>query len=1472
MKLSKIVLSLVMLVSLTAMSLPAFAAYDSYFKGVNGATTNGYYYQSSSQSMVTTFGFNPDGGTPLPATALKIDGKAVDQYPDGSIELAYVFWDDTENRWVNCGSEFVMKRDDNSGDMASLSISIEKDDDRITGIDGYPDVKKINGVWVEHDVIMHAYDHVAEKLYTITDFIMHDEFGNRVLETFQFDGGISYYSFQSFNAYGAANAVVPADDAVAQATTITLEWTNLDDVATKYEVYFGTAENNLALVATFNDPANDGHEHPLANTLNAGTEYFWRVDATLEGKVVEGEVASFWTKLETPEITSPANNAINLNPVNALEVAFNTVGTDCSYTVKVMQGEDTYTTTGTTSPITVKDGEGNLVLNYCTEYTATVTANHDASGNYSDESAIVTFTTIPDAVTLGQPTGNDIAVANPTFNWTNDPANTCADSYNFELKKGEAVAVSRTGLTATNVTLTGVTLDPYAEYTWTVAAVNTAGDAGLVSTPANFRTEMVWDATDLYPADNAIQIPTSPEFDWADIAGGTTYDITINGVTTTGLTESKFQYAGTFGFEERVTWSVIAYNSDKSENVMSGDLEFTAKMDTPNLDFPANNETCVELAGSLRWLDFGATSYTLEFKKENEAWTSATTTTLSDTIWNYSGTYFERATTYEWRVKALKNGIETDYSEVRTFTTVNVPLTLNLPADNEKGLDLDVPVSITAPIFHDANVEYTFELSTNNFTTVAETLKVKDALTVTFTNLSEGTMYYWRAYSDVCGADMVNEATINTFYTKPGTVILVEPQGNDISSTGDFEWRAADNADGYTVRYGLAANNLNEELTTTSTSVAYNGLAASTTYYWNVTPYQINLAGDMVEGTASATWNFTTVALSAPTMISPLADATNEMLDILFQWVDFPNALYYGLEISSDDDLHVDGLFEDRDDVLVSHPDENNRVEGTKFMLDNQLDYGKTYYYHIRTAVADGNNGVKWSAWSPVMEFTTIPAGTPVPVAGDDDNSVCAASTFNTVTYETPAIDGVNYVWTVSNGGEIDSQNGNQCVVTWDESGNQVVSVERSSNDWQEWDNLNNQWVPFIDNGVNNDVVVTQPGEMPVTLEYYDYRETHGAPYCVNEKITLKATINDATNFVAATDVFEKYWLVEDVDESGDPVTHKFEDAAMVMDYDWAVPGDYDVTFYAVSIESECLQISDTKTISILGTCDIHVELAEDIIGTCAGTGSTQIQSYVYGGDGSAYEYVWTPASKFANSTSTPQDNAIGELKNTYRDVTFKLAVTNQTNQYGEVTETTTLAYKPYPSLNRVVLIPNLGVAGKFELNNDGQYKIIKDWDHKTDASGSIVARNTAVWQKANRDTLPTDPEVELAKGMNRFYLSMVNSEGDCWNGPNAIIVYQRPFKNSAENEYTVGVNGTAIMNSYPNPCTTNLNVEAEFVDPTSATVSVVNIEGKTLKTFNTVNGTKLNQSYNVADLTAGTYFLVLTTNDDTIVWKFIKQ
>ncbi|UUV22189.1 zinc-dependent metalloprotease [Paenimyroides aestuarii] len=76
----------------------------------------------------------------------------------------------------------------------------------------------------------------------------------------------------------------------------------------------------------------------------------------------------------------------------------------------------------------------------------------------------------------------------------------------------------------------------------------------------------------------------------------------------------------------------------------------------------------------------------------------------------------------------------------------------------------------------------------------------------------------------------------------------------------------------------------------------------------------------------------------------------------------------------------------------------------------------------------------------------------------------------------------------------------------------------------------------------------------------------------------------------------------------------------------------------------------------------------------------------------------------------------------------------------------------------------------------------------------------------------------------------------------------------------------------YPNPTTSVLNVAFSTKDTGTVTFNIFDLNGRLIKTVFHQNSSIIDQQINVADLTTGTYILVIKTDKHTTTHKFIKK
>lgn len=263
------------------------------------------------------------------------------------------------------------------------------------------------------------------------------------------------------------------------------------------------------------------------------------------------------------------------------------------------------------------------------------------------------------------------------------------------------------------------------------------------------------------PADNATGVELKGLLTWNAVIYAKTYTVEVDdnsdfsspalskkGVSGTALTLEGLKP------ETKYWWRVKAVN-EYGESAWSATRAFTTSApapEAPQLAAPINNETNVILLPKFVWnKDPKAYSYALQVSKSDEFSNYAIFQSLiSDT--NYvATTALEPNVKYFWRVRSNGDGGNSEWSEVRAFTTrAKTPapgkITLVLPADNETNTSITPVLSWQA----DPNAE-TYELAVADNTAFSgfSTIINEKALTSTTyavpaDKLYNETKYYWK--------------------------------------------------------------------------------------------------------------------------------------------------------------------------------------------------------------------------------------------------------------------------------------------------------------------------------------------------------------------------------------------------------------------------------------------------------------------------------------------------------------------------------------------------------------------------------------------------------------------------------------------------------------------------------------------------------------------------------------------------------
>ncbi len=573
-------------------------------------------------------------------------------------------------------------------------------------------------------------------------------------------------------------------------------------------------------------------------------------------------------------------------------------------------------------------------------------------------------------------------------------------------------------------------------------------------------------------------------------------------------------------------------------------------------------------------------------------------------------------------------------------------------------------------------------------------------------------------------------------------------------------------------------------------------------------------------------------AIAPPTLTTPANNLKNLLFNVELKWNSVPTASYYALQVSTSPS------FTNPTDQLVNIA----KVEAVKYDLSG-LTYGQNIYWRLRSVIAkDGD--YQESAWSSPFTFTTIPK---INIVGQLD--VCNAID-NIKLYQVDAIPGVIYTWTVT-GGTIQSD-GNatdeKITVQWTtSSGTGNVKVVRTAT----------AWGTFTDNG-NVNVVVHPVHTLTISTEtdtYYD------GMYCPNERIKFTAAISDP--LFDEMDFAEYYWEFSIAGGGTVKVPN-----VMSTVYIWPKVGTYHVKFFARTSPGDCANYTKEFDVIVVNTCPVTTILDVDN-SICQGTSGALLPVYVFGGAGGSlatdYTYKWTPTASFLNPTQKD-----GIYLETTKSKYVDFYATDKVGAMSHLNFKVLLRPRPMPDVVKVLIVPTTVTKLDFE-NGDanGDYKLLLSYGCGAGKDDNCDGWSWK-WLDAGYNPTINPNNVNIALGINTYYLTVTSDEG-CDSRLFRGVVYRARSKEIIGHDYTLGNNATAVMFAYPNPAISNLKVFAEFEKEANITCSIISLEGKVVKTFNSF-GKSYDANLDVNDLPVGSYILSVETNDDAVVWKFNKN
>jgi hypothetical protein len=398
---------------------------------------------------------------------------------------------------------------------------------------------------------------------------------------------------------------------------------------------------------------------------------------------------------------------------------------------------------------------------------------------YSGWSEVRSFTTAnpPPAPVLTAPASNVLVTTATTFlNW-NDvvmPSGTTFQKYEIELATNSTFTTGKVNAEALISEATSPALTPNTKVYWHVRAYNTLGQYGAWSASRYFRVALSAPNTllpgTITPPGSANNIHMRrPTFTWEAVAGVTGYTLEVSTVNTFATkvinkTVTTVSYTHTADLAANTTffWRVKS-NGANGPSLYSQVRTFTTgnPPSIPTLSTPAANALVTTTTPLLDWSNATVPAGSAAFHRYEVQIATNSTFTAGVTLISVPGVTTNsqvtapallNATTYYWRVRSVNVGLDSiggnaddDFSGWSASHTLRTPFaapTLTLPLNGATGVALK-PTFTWIAIAGATN--YTLQVSTSpSFATLAINKTVTGTSYTHTTNLSAGTVYYWR--------------------------------------------------------------------------------------------------------------------------------------------------------------------------------------------------------------------------------------------------------------------------------------------------------------------------------------------------------------------------------------------------------------------------------------------------------------------------------------------------------------------------------------------------------------------------------------------------------------------------------------------------------------------------------------------------------------------------------------------------------
>ena len=177
------------------------------------------------------------------------------------------------------------------------------------------------------------------------------------------------------------------------------------------------------------------------------------------------------------------------------------------------------------------------------------------------------------------------------------------------------------------------------------------------------------------PGKNTKAVPVSGLLSWEAVDGAEQYKVSISKTLDftgdvqkfTNITDNYLDYSG-LKYNKQYYWRVVALSNDAMSN-WSEIFSFITELEAPVPGYPANNTEKVDVEGELTWPEIsGAEEYHLQVAEGEDFVNDVIIDEiLSENKFDYE---LSPGRLYNWRIKAMNEKTESQWSDIHNFRTV----------------------------------------------------------------------------------------------------------------------------------------------------------------------------------------------------------------------------------------------------------------------------------------------------------------------------------------------------------------------------------------------------------------------------------------------------------------------------------------------------------------------------------------------------------------------------------------------------------------------------------------------------------------------------------------------------------------------------------------------------------------------------------------------------------------------------------